>query len=220
MIGYIKNSALKDVKTETIASSSEQPEYTSMTKDYKINLAWHQVTNETANETLSEMASAQGLTTISPTWFTVADTAGNLNSIASASYVDTAHAANLEVWALVRDFDGGIDSPEETYQLLSSSASRKNLIDNLMMQAQQYNIDGINVDFEKVSADVGEHFIEFIRELSVECRKNQKVLSVDNYVPMGFNSHYELEEQGKVADYVIIMGYDEHYARLPGRAVR
>lgn len=29
---------------------------------------------------------------------------------------------------------------------------------------------------------------------------------------MGFNSHYELEEQGKVADYVIIMGYDEHYA--------
>ncbi len=213
MIGYIKNSALKEVKTETIASSSEQPEYTSMTKDYKINLAWHQVTNETANETLSEMiASAQGLTTISPTWFTVADTAGNLNSIASASYVDTAHAANLEVWALVRDFDGGIDSPEETYQLLSSSASRKNLIDNLMTQAQQYNIDGINVDFEKVSAECGEHFIEFIRELSVECRKNQKVLSVDNYVPMGFNSHYELKEQGKVADYVIIMGYDEHYA--------
>lgn len=213
MIGYIKNSALKEVKTETIISSSDQPEYTSMTKDYKINLAWHQVTNEMANETISEMiAPARGLTTISPTWFTVADTAGNLNSIASTSYVDTAHAANLEVWALVRDFDGGIDSPEETYQLLSSSVSRKNLIDNLMMQVQQYNIDGINVDFEKVSAECGEHFIEFIRELSVECRKNQKVLSVDNYVPMGFNSHYELKEQGKVADYVIIMGYDEHYA--------
>ena len=112
----------------------------------------------------------------------------------------------------MRDFDGGIDSPEETYQLLSSSLARKTLIDNLMMQVQQYNIDGINVDFEKVSEECGEHFIEFIRELSIECRRNQKVLSVDNYVPMGFNSHYELEEQGKVADYVIIMGYDEHYA--------
>lgn len=213
VIGYIKNSALKSVKTETITSSSKYPEYTSLTKDYKINLAWHQVTNETANEMLSEtIASTQGLTTISPTWFTVADTEGNLNSIASTSYVDTAHAANLEVWALVRDFDGGIDSPEETYQLLSSSASRKTLIDNLMMQVQQYNIDGINVDFEKVSEECGEHFIEFIRELSIECRKNQKVLSIDNYVPMEFNSHYELEEQGKVADYVIIMGYDEHYA--------
>ena len=212
IIGYIKSSALKSVKTETITSSSKAPEYTSMTKDYKINLAWHQVTNEIANETLSEtIASTQGLTTISPTWFTVADTVGNLNSIASSAYVDTAHAANLEVWALVRDFDGGIDSPEETYQLLSSSLARKTLIDNLMMQVQQYNIDGINVDFEKVSEECGEHFIEFIRELSIECRRNQKVLSVDNYVPMGFNSHYELEEQGKVADYVIIMGYDEHY---------
>ena len=68
------------------------------------------------------------------------------------------------------------------------------------------------MDFETVSEECGEHFIEFIRELSIECRRNQKVLSVDNYVPMGFNSHYELEEQGKVADYVIIMGYDEHYA--------
>ena len=101
IIGYIKSSALKSVKTETITSSSKAPEYTSMTKDYKINLAWHQVTNEIANETLSEtIASTQGLTTISPTWFTVADTVGNLNSIASSAYVDTAHAANLEVWAL------------------------------------------------------------------------------------------------------------------------
>ena len=49
--------------------------------------------------------------------------------------------------------------------------------------------------------------------------KNQKVLSVDNYVPMGFNSHYELEEQGKVADYVIIMGYDEHYVGSENRAL-
>ena len=38
------------------------------------------------------------------------------------------------------------------------------------------------------------------------------MLSVDNYVPKGYNAHYHLEEQGKVADYVIIMGYDEHYS--------
>ena len=38
------------------------------------------------------------------------------------------------------------------------------------------------------------------------------VLSVDNYVPKGYTSHYYREEQGKVADYVIIMGYDEHFS--------
>ena len=175
IIGYIKSSALKSVKTETITSSSKAPEYTSMTKDYKINLAWHQVTNEIANETLKRNDCIDTRIDNNFTYMvTVADYRGNLNSIASSAYVDTAHAANLEVWALVRDFDGGIDSPEETYQLLSSSLARKTLIDNLMMQVQQYNIDGINVDFEKVSEECGEHFIEFIRELSIECRRNQK----------------------------------------------
>ena len=29
-------------------------------------------------------------------------------------------------------------------------------------------------------------------------------------MPQPYNSHYDLEEQGAVADYVMIMGYDEH----------
>ncbi len=35
---------------------------------------------------------------------------------------------------------------------------------------------------------------------------------MDNYVPKAYNAHYNIEEQGKVVDYVIIMGYDEHYS--------
>ena len=73
-------------------------------------------------------------------------------------------------------------------------------------------MDGINVDFETVAEKTGEHYIQFIRELSVKCRKNGIVLSVDNYVPKGYNKHYHRKEQGLVADYVIIMGYDEHFA--------
>ena len=38
------------------------------------------------------------------------------------------------------------------------------------------------------------------------------MLSVDNYVPAVYNRFYNQKEQGNVADYVIIMGYDEHYA--------
>jgi len=73
-------------------------------------------------------------------------------------------------------------------------------------------IDGINVDFEQISVDCGEHYVQFIRELSIPCRQHGIVLSVDNYVPKGYNDHYGRKEQGVVADYVIIMGYDEHYA--------
>ena len=59
------------------------------------------------------------------------------------------------------------------------------------------------------------NYIEFIRELSVKCRQNGLVLSVDNYVPKSFNTQYDRKEQGIVADYVVIMGYDEYYAGSP-----
>ena len=77
--------------------------------------------------------------------------------------------------------------------------------------ALKAGLDGINVDFESLSEDVGIHFLQFLRELSIQCHENNLVLSVDNPVPEDFTSHYDRAEQGKVVDYVIIMGYDEHY---------
>ena len=49
----------------------------------------------------------------------------------------------------------------------------------------------------------------------MKCRQNGLVLSVDNYVPKSFNTQYDRKEQGIVADYVVIMGYDEYYAGSP-----
>ena len=212
-IGYIKKNCLKNEKEETISREFEEQVYTNISEDYTINMAWHVVTNQSANEkVLQTIADTKGLTTISPTWFTIADTDGNINSLASSQYVNYAHQSNIEVWALVRDFDGGIGSYEESYEVLSHTSKRENLVNQLIAEALQTGIDGINVDFEKISAECGEHYIQFIRELSVKCRQNGLVLSVDNYVPKTYNAHYHIEEQGKVADYVIIMGYDEHYS--------
>lgn len=215
-IGYVKKSALRDEETQKIDRGFEKPEYTNISKDYTINMAWHNVTNSDANSSVLEMiASTKGLTTISPTWFHVADTSGNLESIATADYVNYAHQSDIEVWAAIRDFDGGINSAEESYELLSHTANRTNLINQLMSEALRVGLDGINVDFEKISDECGEHYIQFIRELSVQCRKNGIVLSVDNYVPQSYNQQYHREEQGVVADYVVIMGYDEHYSGSP-----
>lgn len=215
-IGYVKKSALRDEETQKIDRGFEEPEYTNISKDYTINMAWHNVTNSDANSSVLEMiASTKGLTTISPTWFHVADTSGNLESIATADYVNYAHQSDIEVWAAIRDFDGGINSAEESYELLGHTANRTNLINQLMSEALRVGLDGINVDFEKISDECGEHYIQFIRELSVQCRKNGIVLSVDNYVPQSYNQQYHREEQGVVADYVVIMGYDEHYSGSP-----
>ena len=85
-------------------------------------------------------------------------------------------------------------------------------MNQLTAAAIQYGLDGINVDFEMITPDCGRAFIQFIRELSIMCRINGIILSVDNYVPTASSEHYFREEQGVFADYVIIMGYDEHYA--------
>ncbi len=215
-IGYVKNSVLRDEETKEISRDFEEQEFTNISKDYTINMVWHNVTNSDANSGVLEMiAQTKGLTTIAPTWFHVADTDANLTSIASTEYVNYAHQSNIEVWAAIRDFDGGIDSYEESYEVLSHTSKRTKLINQLISEALRVGIDGINVDFERISEDCGEHFIQFIRELSVRCRQNGLVLSVDNYVPMGYNMQYDRKEQGIVADYVVIMGYDEHYAGSP-----
>ena len=174
-------------------------------------MAWHNVTNTTANSYVLEMiAGTKGLTTIAPTWFSLSDTEGNVSSIADSSYVNYAHQSNIEVWAVLRDFHGGINSYAETYEVLSYTSKRTRVINQVIAEALQSGVDGINLDFELISADCGEHYIQFVRELSVKCRQNGLVFSVDNYVPQPYNQHYDLKEQGVVADYVFIMGYDEH----------
>lgn len=210
-VGYVRTGALKDIKAETISREFEEPVYTNITRNYTINMAWHNVSNADANNyVLETIAGTKGLTTIAPTWFSLADTEGNITSLADSSYVNYAHQSNLEVWAVLRDFHGGINSYEETCETLSYTSKREKIINQVIAEALQAGIDGINLDFELVSAECGEHYVQFIRELSVKCRQNGLVFSVDNYVPQPYNEHYDIEEQGTVADYVVIMGYDEH----------
>ena len=213
VIGYVKNKTLKNEEKKNITRKFEEQDYSNISKDYTINMAWHNVTNQDANNAVAQrIAQTKGLTTLAPTWIHVADTNGNISSIASADYVSYAHKQNVEVWMTVRDFDGGISSEQESYELLSYTSRRETLITQLIAEALRVGVDGINVDFEKISDKCGEHYIEFIRELSIPCRQKGIILSVDNYVPAGYNSFYDLKEQGIVADYVIMMGYDEHFA--------
>ncbi len=212
-IGYVENKRLGEKSTETIETPPDKtPVYESNTRDHKINLGWHSIGGVDGNVTLeSVVAQTKGLNVISPTWFRLTGNEGEFSSFASADYVEKAHNMGLEVWALVGNVEAE-SADVDMYELLSRTSSRWNLIRNLVATAQEYNLDGINIDFENISLDAGEPFIQFIRELSIPCRQLGIVLSVDNYVPMDHTDHYDRAEQGVVADYVIIMGYDEHYA--------
>ena len=207
-IGYVRKDTLSDMETKDFERDFQKEEYTYLTMEDKVNLSWHQVTTQEANAYLADsIANISGVNVISPTWFYIQDTAGNIGNIASADYVSLAHERGLKVWGLIDNFTADVSTTETLSQL----ASRQNIIQQLVQAALSVGLDGINVDFESLSEDAGPHFLEFLRELSIECHKNNLVVSVDNPVPEDFTSHYDRKEQGLVVDYIIIMGYDEHY---------
>lgn len=210
-IGYIKSNKLGSTSTTTLSSDYTAEEFSHITKDFRINMAWHQVTNQSANNNVaSVLQKSKGINVLSPTWFYLNDNNGGLASLASSSYVDYCHQNGVEVWALISNLENDAVSAEE---VLSHTSTRDNLTNNIISAAIQYNLDGVNIDFEALnSADVGNSFIQFIRELSLKCANNGIVLSVDNYVPSDYTAFYNRAEQALFADYVVIMAYDEHYA--------
>lgn len=207
--GYVKVKYTKQSYYKTLTGSFQAPVYTSQTRSKKINMAFHQVFNEDAAANLEGLISAtKNVNVISPTFFSVNDVSGTIASLATEEYVTKAKELGLEVWALVDDFNPDVNM----YDLLTYTSRRETLSNTLIELALTYKLNGINIDFEKIPSEAGPHYIEFLRELSVKCRNNGIVLSVDNYVPTPYTQYYDRTEQGKIVDYVVVMAYDEFYA--------
>ena len=209
-IGYIEKKHLSDVTDTQISVNEVEPlNITPVRKDGDVVLGWSMIAGQSGNDTIySQLDSSSGLNVISPTWFYLADDEGNIGSFASQEIVNAAHNKGIDVWGMVDNFT----NPDiTTAYILGDEAIRTKVIDSLISLALQYNIDGLNIDFESLKEEAGEPFIQFIRELSIKTRANNLVLSVDNYVPKAYTNLYNRKEQGVFADYVIIMGYDEHY---------
>lgn len=210
MIGYLKKKKLGEVTSETLSRSFEEPEFTHLLKEETVSLGWHQVTSQEANDRVANILQAtKGINVISPTWFYLNDNDGNIYSLASRDYVTYCHQQGVEVWGLVSN----LENPEaDTTYVMTHTSTRDYLTNQIIAAAIEYDLDGINLDFEALSEEAGDSYVQFIRELSIKCDNNDLVLSVDNYVPSSYTEFYNRAEQAVFADYVIIMAYDEHYS--------
>ena len=213
IIGYVENKRLSETReTSPIPDMSyTEPDYQRKLLGTKVNMAFHAIFSTGGNQTLyGDIAQTKTVNVIAPTWYWVLDNAGNISSFATQDYVDACHNMGKQVWAVVDNFNSQTLPDHNTF--LQTLESRANLINQLIAQTKNFGIDGINVDLELIEESNGENYIEFIRELSIACRNNSITLSVDNYVPYTFNDFYNIREQGVFADYVVVMGYDEHFA--------
>ena len=209
-VGYISDAELEDVKTVYDEGPNVQEPYTRLALDGRVCMVWHQVFSESGVDSIDGLLdSTSGVNVVAPTWFSVADSDGNLSIRANSEYVEKVHARGMQVWALIENINtpGKLDYRT----LLGKSSVRAKMIDTVMAAVRDYNIDGVNVDLEGLPAEAGDGYLAFMRELSVACRRAGKVLSVCNYVPSAWTEHYHRDLLGEFVDYMMIMAYDEHY---------
>lgn len=210
--GYISKTGSMTPEKETLSHTYEEPVYEMVSTRQDVCLVWHQIAyREVDNGKLGElMTEATGVTAVSPTWFFLTDGEGGFDNASSKEYVEQAHARDLEVWALVNNMDNEIYG-DALKALMNETTKRTRLVQGLVDAVTAVGADGLNVDIESLPSDAGRGFVQFIRELSLACHERGLILSVDNYVPSAWTAYYDRGEQGIFADYVIIMGYDEHY---------
>ncbi|MFM9280404.1 glycosyl hydrolase family 18 protein [Paenibacillus jiagnxiensis] len=177
-----------------------------------VNLAWEAVYSR--NPDPAGIGQLPGVNVVSPTWFSIASAEGEIEDKADPKYVLWAHHRGMEVWGLLSN---GFD-PDLTSGALSTYERRMGIIKKTIALAKQYDLDGINIDFENVYTKDGANVTQFMRELKPLARANDLILSID-VTPKSDSELWSVfldrASLGKITDYMMVMAYDEHWASSP-----
>ncbi len=216
-LGYVKMDSVRSVVTlhsnmEPLPSRTQLP---GNDFDGKLNLVWHHVWSMNKNQEVKErFSNVKEVDVISPTWFTLKGTDGDVTSLADLDYVRWAHDQGYQVWALISNLGDGY-TRSMTHEVLSSTKKRAEVIRKLISYASLYELDGINIDLEAIPEADGPYYIQFCKELSVYCEQEGLIVSADLPVVKSWTRHYGRDELADYLDYIMVMGYDEHWGTSP-----
>ncbi|MEO3945720.1 glycosyl hydrolase family 18 protein [Gorillibacterium sp. CAU 1737] len=210
ILGYVQKEDLILDRTETVPVQPETPAFDpGKPLGEKINLTWQQIWSTKPD--LDKIGDMPGLNVISPQWLHLLDGEGTVTTKADLAYSKWAHDRGYRIWAL---FNNGFD-PDRTSQALASYDTRIKVIKQLAAYAEMYQMQGINVDFENVYLKDKENFVQFLREMAPILHEQGLVVSVDITVKGGsevYSKFLDRKALAEAADYLILMGYDEHWA--------
>ena len=177
-----------------------------------INLTWEQVTP--INPDTSRIGPLPGVNVVSPTWFHLVDSSGEVSNYADLAYTRWAHGRGYRVWGLVTNsFDPGL-----TRAVLGTEKGRREVIRRLLAYARLYELDGINVDFENVYLQDGRNLVRLVEELTPPAHRMGLTVSIDVTVKSPnptWSLFFDRRALGRVVDYMAVMTYDETPAASP-----
>jgi spore germination protein len=178
-------------------------------QDSTIQMGWQY--DSTTSQFIDQI-NESNINTLTPRWFLLKD-AGIVSDNTDTQLISYASQHNKNIWAMI----GNQLDADLTHTVLSNSRMRSSVVQQLTTYVQKYALDGINVDFENVKPVDRAHFTSFIVELSQALHKIDAVLSIDVSPDLGtdWTEAFDYAKLGDAADYVVLMGYDEHWGGSP-----
>lgn len=203
-LGYIQTGKLNEFKT--IREKAEEKAKI----EGPISLAWDYYSEYVSAPTRT--GKITGVNVVSPSFFymTKYSTTNVYENVGNEgiAYVNWAHENGYQVWPMFTN-----SNMSETSKMLSDYKSRENVINQIIKYIKQYNLDGINIDFEGMYETDKDNFSRFLIEIRPRLNEIGAVLSVDVTAPDGapeWSLCYDRYTIGKVADYVMFMAYDQY----------
>lgn len=210
IIGYLPESDIKVQEVKNVAYVTEQETWQQNPLGETVKMMWDEVYNQSNNNWANaKYTSMKNVNVIAPAWFEFENSNGSLSNRASEAYVKEAHDRNIEVWAILRH---NLEEPSLTREILSSTDKRQKVIKELLDYAEQYHLDGINVDIENIQEDFSKEWVQFMRELYPQLKAKGLTVSVDVYAPSAWSGHYERGKISESSDYFMIMAYDQYWS--------
>ena len=207
-IGIIKSNILEnEVKVRENIEEKKQVEG-------KINLTWDYF-SEYASAPDRSGTAIDGVNVVSPSFFYL-DTDGELEENVGTegqAYIDWAHSNGYKVWPIVSNAVAANESLDITSNIMNSYENRKKLIEDIVEKCVEYDLDGINIDFENMYAEDKDMYSRFIIELTPRLKEIGMVTSVDVTAPDGgetWSLCFDRNIIGDVADYIVFMAYDQN----------
>lgn len=178
----------------------------------KISLIWDYY-SEYAKAPDRTGTTIEGVNVVAPTSFRVKQAGkGELTSYvgeAGKKYINWAHEKGYKVWPTLSNES----MADTTKEILRDYKNREKMINKIVEYIITYDLDGINIDFENMYENDKNYFSRFLIELEPRLNEIGAVLSVDVTAPDGspnWSLCYDRHTIGKVADYIIFMGYDQY----------
>ena len=207
-IGYIKSNKLEN--EYSVRESMEEEKQV----EGKINLTWDYFSTYASAPDRSG-TTIDGINVVSPAFFYL-DTNGNFKENignSGKSYIKWAHENGYKVWPMFSNAEAAQESLSITSNIMNNFEKRQELIEEIVKACVNYELDGINIDFENMKQEDKDVYSRFIIELTPRLKEIGLVTSVDVTAPDGsenWSMCFDRNVIGDVADYIVFMAYDEY----------